>query len=125
MLSLKGLLNRAGLAMLIAVALGTLLAACQSSEETAQITQTAAVPTVVSVVGESEGTEQAATIGIGGGIRPVMTQELIEGMTEMTIADVATYFPRKYPAEFEYEEIKRGELKGWLPLGIFPSGSRE
>jgi len=111
-LLVKKLLKRAGpaqlAAMLIAVALGTALVACQASEETVQVAQSTAVPTAVPVAVESESSTQATTIGIGGGIRPVMTRELIEGMTEMTMEDVAKYFPRKYPAEFEYEDIKRG-----------------
>ena len=99
--------------MVIAVALGTLLVACSSSDETVDSSPAVSVvePTATAAPvasDDSSSSKQAATIGVGSGARPPITADVIDNLMELSVMDVVRYFPRKYPAEFVYDDIKRG-----------------
>jgi len=106
---------------------------CSSAEEatttTTQQTTTQAEPasstteTTTSAVEET--TSEAHPTPIRGGVvlnervqtggttkssRPVLTSEIIATMDKMTVDDVLAWFPRKFAAEFEYADIKRGGI---------------
>ena len=120
-----------GLARLLIMGLVALtIVGCSSADEvtttTAPATTTEATTsqTDTTVVAESETTTSAAKpTPVQGGVilnerqqsggtvkstRPVLTPEIIATMNTMSVEDVLANFPRKFAAEFAYEDIKRG-----------------
>lgn len=79
--------------------------ACSSSDDTATVAATA----VPQATAAPEATSEDKTeVTPSENQRPIITQEIINTMTELDVSEVTKYFPRKYPAEFEYSDIKRG-----------------
>jgi ABC-type transport system substrate-binding protein len=98
-------LARLGLVMMLVVLLGGASLACSSSDDTATVAATA----VPQATAAPEATSEDKTeVTPSENQRPIITQEIINTMTELDVSEVTKYFPRKYPAEFEYSDIKRG-----------------
>jgi ABC-type transport system substrate-binding protein len=91
--------------MMLVVLLGGASLACSSSDDTATVAATA----VPQATAAPEATSEDKTeVTPSENQRPIITQEIINTMTELDVSEVTKYFPRKYPAEFEYSDIKRG-----------------
>jgi len=98
-------LARLGVVMMLVILLGGASLACSSSDDTATTVAATAVPTTAVPEAVSEETTQVAP---SKSTRPAITREIIDNMTTLDVSEVTKYFPRKYPAEFEYSDIKRG-----------------
>ena len=121
-----------GLARLLIMGLVALtIVGCSSADEvtttTAPATTTEATTsqtdTTVVAGSETSATSAAKPTPVQGGVilnerqqsggtvkstRPVLTPEIIATMNTMSVEDVLANFPRKFAAEFAYEDIKRG-----------------
>ena len=133
MYHLPSIIPAKGLSRLLVMAIVALaIVGCSSADEVTTTTTTQAT-TTQSTTTESSTTEaatessqtvsEAQPTAVQGGVvlnerqqtggtskstRPVLTPEIIATMDKMTVEDVLANFPRKFAAEFAYEDIKRG-----------------
>jgi len=119
------LISATSLARLLVIGLVMLtIVGCSSSVDTpAAQTTTETTTTETTTTETTEGTTSAAQPTAVGGVvlndrqrtggtskstRPALTAEIIASMDKMTVDDILANFPRKFAAEFDYADIKRG-----------------
>ena len=114
--------------LVIALAMLTILG-CSSADEATTTTTTQATPTSstteTTTATTEETTSEAQPTPVQGGVvlnervqtggttktsRPALTREFIERMDTLTVEEVLANFPRKFAAEFQYDDIKRGGI---------------
>ncbi len=98
-------LARVSVIMMLVILLGGASIACSSGDDTT--TTTATTKVAATAVPETT-TEVVTEVTPSKTSRPIITQEVIDNMTNLDVSEVTKYFPRQYPAEFEYSDIKRG-----------------
>ncbi len=100
-------LARVSVIMMLVILLGGASIACSSGDDT---TTTTATTEAVATAVPAATTEVVTEVTPSKTSRPQITAEVINNMNNMDPLEVAKYFPRKYDAEFEYSDIKRGGI---------------